>query len=607
MTFLTRIPSAVVTTITANTATANTITANTANITGNLTGGNIRTGSNLNVQLAQGNSQINLRAPTNIGNGYSLVFPVNDGEANYVLATDGSGGLSWVPQVGDKFTVTDITRNDPGVVIVTENISFTNGQPILLFGVEGMTQVNNQDYFAGNVTQHTFALYADAGLTTTVDTTGFTAYSANGEVALRSLGVPGGAQGAVQFNSNGAFGGSTQLIFDSNANRLTANNLSATGQVAFTGNLVNLGAIANLRIGNASNGQIIVASGNAGNIAWSNLTVANISNGNSNVTIANAGGNVTVSVAGNSNIVTVTGTGVVLDANTQTTIANSNIRLSASNVSLGAVGNIRILGGNANSATAGTATIIAGAVSAVPVTGLGDGYTSAPAVTITGDGTGAAAISTINASGEVTAIIITNGGSGYTTASATIAAPTSKYLRTNGLANPTLSWSELDVNKISNIASNVTIAAANGNVTFGVAGNANVLTVTGTTSIANSFTSNNYILGNSTTTISTQRWFGAATASNVAAQVLYQVPAATIASMDFHITATEGSNSRQVSKFLIVNLGTETSYTEYGGMWVGPQIVDLTADQAGGNIRLLADPLTASTIQYNIVLTTYNN
>jgi hypothetical protein len=99
---------------------------------------------------------------------------------------------------------------------------------------------------------------------------------------------------------------------------------------------------------------------------------------------------------------------------------------------------------------------------------------------------------------------------------------------------------------------------------------------------------------------------GASTTSTIANQVIYQTPVAGIASMDFHVTATDGTSSRQVSKLLAVNLGSLTNFIEYGTMWVGPQIVDISIDQSSGNIRLLVSPLNANTIQYNVILNKYN-
>ena len=70
-------------------------------------------------------------------------------------------------------TISDATRANPVVVTMTGH-GYTNGQLIKnINGVVGMTELNGNDYYANNVTANTVELYSDAGLTTTVDGTGF--------------------------------------------------------------------------------------------------------------------------------------------------------------------------------------------------------------------------------------------------------------------------------------------------------------------------------------------------------------------------------------------------------------------------------------------------
>jgi hypothetical protein len=121
-------------------------------------------------------------------------------------------------------------------------------------------------------------------------------------------------------------------------------------------------------------------------------------------------------------------------------------------------------------------------------------------------------------------------------------------------------------------------------------------------------TSNSYSLGNdSNNIISTQRWFEALSIGGAPDQLIYSTPAANVASLDFHITATDSTVARQVTKILAVNLGSTTTYTEYGTMAVGAQVADYVVQQVAGNIQLTVTPATASTVQYNIVLTIYNS
>jgi hypothetical protein len=184
-----------------------------------------------------------------------------------------------------------------------------------------------------------------------------------------------------------------------------------------------------------------------------------------------------------------------------------------------------------------------------------------------------------------------------------------------------LSWITLSANSITNGNSNVTVAA-NANINISSNGTANVIQIVSsgdgnlqtTGMIANGFiranavTSNNFIFGNSTVTLSTTRWLGASTTSTAPNQILYTVNSANITSIDFNITAsgvTGSGNSRQVAKILAVTIDSVTNFTEYGGQFVGANLGDFNVTQSGSNVRLVVTPTTANTIQYNIILTTY--
>ena len=56
---------------------------------------------------------INITVPTtdSLGSSYTLTLPINDGNANDVLQSDGSGNLSWVAQSGGGLTVEDQNSN----------------------------------------------------------------------------------------------------------------------------------------------------------------------------------------------------------------------------------------------------------------------------------------------------------------------------------------------------------------------------------------------------------------------------------------------------------------------------------------------------------------
>jgi len=60
-----------------------------------------------------GPNYVQLRAPLTIGSDYTLTLPADDGDPGEVMATDGSGNLSWVSPVG-----TFISDGDSGVYVV---------------------------------------------------------------------------------------------------------------------------------------------------------------------------------------------------------------------------------------------------------------------------------------------------------------------------------------------------------------------------------------------------------------------------------------------------------------------------------------------------------
>jgi hypothetical protein len=86
-------------------------------------------------------------------------------------------------------TITDATRSNPVIVTMTGH-GYANGQLIQnVTGVAGMTQLNGNDYYAGNVTANTVELFSDAGLANSVDGTGFSAYVSGGSATRILNGV----------------------------------------------------------------------------------------------------------------------------------------------------------------------------------------------------------------------------------------------------------------------------------------------------------------------------------------------------------------------------------------------------------------------------------
>jgi len=64
-----------------------------------------------------GPNYVEMRAPLTIGSDYTLTLPADDGSPGEVMATDGSGNLSWVSPVG-----TFISAGDSGVYVVDPGV-----------------------------------------------------------------------------------------------------------------------------------------------------------------------------------------------------------------------------------------------------------------------------------------------------------------------------------------------------------------------------------------------------------------------------------------------------------------------------------------------------
>jgi hypothetical protein len=109
----------------------------------------------------------------NLGNVSNLT--ITGGAIGYVLQTDGTGNLSWVPKTTVTAFIENVTKASPVVVTTTQDNFFTNGSAVTITNTPGMTQLNGSA-FVKVLTSNTFSLYSDAGLTTPINSTGYTAF-----------------------------------------------------------------------------------------------------------------------------------------------------------------------------------------------------------------------------------------------------------------------------------------------------------------------------------------------------------------------------------------------------------------------------------------------
>ncbi len=323
----------------------------------------------------------------------------------------------------------------------------------------------------------------------------------------------GGNTTEIQFNTGGSLDGSSAFTFDKVSNTLTI-----TGNISTSNaNLGNL-AIANYltgtlttqeqpnvtSVGTLSN---VTVTGNitSGNATLGNLVTANYFSGNGSLLTSLTGGNVTGQVGnalvagtvyGNvqSNITSVgtlssvtisgltTATGGIKTGNIQDSTGTNTISVSSTTV--GIIGDLTVGTGGTGNATAtyfiGNGSTLT-SINAANVTGqvsnalvAGTVYTAAqPNITSVGT------LTTANVSGNIT--------SGNATLGNLV---TANYFSGDGSGLTNIPAGSI----ISNGTSNVTVASANSNITFGVNGTSNVVvvgntlvTITGNLSVTGSF------------------------------------------------------------------------------------------------------------------------
>ncbi len=75
--------------------------------------------------------------------------------------------------------ITGATQANP-CVITSAGHGLTDGERVIIQSVGGMTALNNNTYYVDELSSSTFALYSDAALTTTVNSSGYGAYTSGG-------------------------------------------------------------------------------------------------------------------------------------------------------------------------------------------------------------------------------------------------------------------------------------------------------------------------------------------------------------------------------------------------------------------------------------------
>lgn len=498
---------------------------------------------NYDGNLINGNIKLNLGPASNLS--------IGGGSIGYILETDGTGNLSWTPKGIIQTNIYSLSSTDPIVMTVANSTPYTNGAAITITGVQGANAnviVNSQVFYvkvandfntSGNV-----SLYTDSGLVTGADGTNLVA-TPNTGIATYSLGGTGGgtsiAAGSntnIQYNNSGVLGASSKLSFD-----YVAGNLNVVGNInsntlTTTGNITANTLISTIATGAPPlvvNSQTVVANLNA------SLATTVTSNAQPNITSVGTLGNLVVSSnisAGNINVTEAISSNTV----TANTISGLITTSSQPNItSLGTLTSLTVTGdttsGNFNtsgnvSASSVISTITTGTPpfvvnSTTRVTGLNvDRANISDYTSVTNRNTGvyyfalAASNTTGNyalasnsfiyaniANGAIVANTFVGNIQGNISGNITVnGANTQVLFNDNGNANAT---SAFTFNKVSNVvtitgnlsvSNNVTATTLTGTLTTGFqpnitsVGTLSVLTVSGTASVGNMFSSG-YVSG----------------------------------------------------------------------------------------------------------------
>jgi hypothetical protein len=184
------------------------------------------------------------------------------GVPGYVLQTDGLGNLSWTAPTGNITSILDQQIFGDGGT-VTYDLITTSVTNAVIVAINGVMQIPGVAY---NVSANTIT-FAEAPLSTDLVDIRFLVFGASPD------NHPGGADGFIQFNSSGTFGGTGNLRYYANTGNLYSTNVSVSGNVT-----------ASYYYGDGSYLTGVTATANTGTITFANNTIST-SNANTAINI----------------------------------------------------------------------------------------------------------------------------------------------------------------------------------------------------------------------------------------------------------------------------------------------------------------------------------
>jgi len=377
---------------------------------------------------------------------------IGGGATGYVLETDGTGNLAWTPKATIIAYISNVTKASPAVVTTVVPNFLSDNAKVTVTDVGGMTQLNGNSYYINVLTSSTFSLYADAGLTVPIDSTGYGTYTSGGRVVCTpgasGGSSAGGANTTVQFNNNNLLDGDPDFTYDYNTNLLSLTGNANVGNLNATSLVTASRLVSNIATGTAP--FTVTSTTQVANLNVATAGLATYATTANSVAGANVSGAVAYATTANS-VAASNVSGAVAYATTANSVAGSNVSgavglatyattansVAGANVS-GTVANATYATSAGSAGTAGTVTTNAqpnitstGTLTSVSVTGnattggiITDNYYYANGVSISFAGSYsnsnvAAYLPTYTGTVGATSLIATgnsNIGSGTTTA-----------------------------------------------------------------------------------------------------------------------------------------------------------------------------------------------
>lgn len=309
------------------------------------------------------------------------------------------------------------------------------------------------------------------------------------------------------------------------------------------------------------------------------------------------------------------------DNSTQTAVVTNftstgNVNFSTtSNVSLGTVANIHIAGGTPNQVltTDGSGNLTWEAPGAVtPPSGgntqiqYNNNNAFGSEASFTYDqATHTASVTNLLTTGNVNFVSTANVGLGSVANIHITGGASNQVLTTDGSGN--LTWSAAGGSTPP--AGNNTQLQFNNAGSFGSSANLSFNSATNILNLAGSLVTNNIQMGDGLAKFCYMSVFSATTISTTPHQLLWSVPAAEVAAVDFVILSTNlTDNSRQTSKITSMILGTTVVFNEYSGLQINGGVGTFYVEYVPGPTPLLilsVTPDSSTLTTYDTMITQY--